>query len=59
MHTVSSQQLDRRINDFMSRKHEQYPELKLRPYATKEAKHFNAFEAFSEIVAGIKWELGR
>lgn len=59
MQTVSSQQLDQRINAFMSRKHEQYPELKLRPAAKKEPKHFNALEAFSELVAGIKWELGR
>ncbi len=59
MQTVSSQQLDQRINAFMSRKHEQYPELKLRPKAKKESKHFTVHEAFSDLVAGIKWEFGR
>lgn len=59
METLSSQQLNRRINTFMDRKNEQYPELKLRPAAKKQPKHYTAMEVFSEVVAGIKWEFGR
>ena len=59
MQTLSSQQLDNRINSFIDRKNEQYPELKLRPTAKKAPKHYTALEVFSEVVAGIKLEFWR
>lgn len=55
---MSSQELDRRINTFLERKHEEFPELKLRPQAPKQPK-VTLVEALTELAAGFKWEFGR
>jgi len=59
MQQMNSQELDRRINAFLSKKHEQYPELALRPQEPKQKKVHTASEVFAELVAGFKWEFGR
>ena len=58
MQHMSSQELDRRINTFLERKHEEFPELKLRPQAPKQPK-VTLVEALTELAAGFKWEFGR
>ena len=59
MQSLSSQQLDRRINTFLARKHEEFPELKLRPEAKKQRKTHSFSDMVADFIAGAKWEFGR
>lgn len=59
MQSISSEELDRRINTFLNRKHQEYPELKLRTEAPKQKKEHSVTEVFADLVAGFKWEFGR
>lgn len=59
MQQVSSQELDRRINTFLTKKHQEFPELKLRPQESEYKVAPSAAEMFADLIAGAKWEFGR
>lgn len=59
MQPMDSQELDSRINTFLMRKHEEFPELKLRRKEPKHRKAWGVSELFSDLIAGAKWEFGR
>lgn len=59
MQPMTSQELNRRIDTFLAKKHEEYPELRLRPQAIKKEKSVTASIVVSELLAGFKWEFGR
>lgn len=59
MQQLSSDELNRRIDTFLTKKHEEFPELKLRRKESKHKKSYSVSEVFTELVAGFKWEFGR
>lgn len=59
MQQLSSEEVNHRIDTFLAKKHEEFPELKLRPQAPKQKKVHTLSEVFAELVAGFKWEFGR
>lgn len=58
MQDIDSKELDRRIETFLTMKHQEFPELGLRPQEPEEKVH-TASEVFADLVAGMNWEFGR
>lgn len=59
MQQVSSQELDRRINTFLTKKHQEFPELELRPQEADRKVAPSVADMFADLIAGAKWEFGR
>ncbi|MFZ1250204.1 MAG: hypothetical protein WAR37_02035 [Candidatus Microsaccharimonas sp.] len=58
MQQLQAQEIDQRIDTFLTKKHQQFPELGLRPNE-REHKAPVVSKLFENLIAGIKWEFGR
>lgn len=59
MRELSDQELDMRIESFLKRKHEQFPELRIRPEKNKKTAPDSLVDTFLDLAAGIKLQLTR
>jgi len=59
MRELSDQELDMRIESFLKRKHEQFPELRIRPEKSEKTAPDSLVDTFLDLAAGIKLQLTR
>lgn len=56
---MDSQELERRIDNFLTKKQQKYPELKLRSDASESNTRVSFSETFANLAAGFKLNFSR
>lgn len=59
MQELNAQELNMRIESFLTKKHQQFPELALRGAKETDTTRHTITDAFQTLVAGVKFQLNR